>query len=81
MMDEGSVGRDGWTKVKLLALEVVWLQALKSVTQSVTAGGTIFMVLKEWASGSWCRELVHSVHAARGGGARGGAKVGSIYCE
>ena len=49
-MDEGSVGRGGRTEVKLPTLKVVWLEAPKSATQSVTAGGTIVMVWKEWAS-------------------------------
>jgi hypothetical protein len=53
-MDEGLVGRGGQAEVMLPALEVVWLEAPKSVTQSVTAGGTIFMMWKEWASGCWC---------------------------
>jgi hypothetical protein len=47
MMDEGSVGRCSQTEVKLPALKVVWLEALESVTQSVTMGGTIIMVWKE----------------------------------
>jgi hypothetical protein len=47
MMDEGSVGRCSQTEVKLPALKVVWLEALESVTQSVTMGGTIVMVWKE----------------------------------
>jgi hypothetical protein len=47
MMDEGSVRRGGRTEVKLLTLKVVWLEASKSVTQSVTTGGTIVMVWKE----------------------------------
>jgi hypothetical protein len=34
-------------KVKLLTLKVVWLEASKSTTQSMTAGGTIVMVWKE----------------------------------
>jgi hypothetical protein len=46
-MDKGLVGRGGLTDVKLLALEVVWLEASESVTQSLTAGGTIIMVWKE----------------------------------
>jgi hypothetical protein len=75
-MDEGSVGRGGRTEVKLPILKVVWLEAPKSVTQSVTVGGTIVMVWKEWASGCWCRELKHGVHAAGGGGATGNMKVG-----
>ena len=79
-MDEGSVGRGGQTKVKLPPLKVVWLEAPESATQSVTVGGTIFMVWKEWASGCWCRELIHGVHAAGGGGATGSAKVGPTYC-
>jgi hypothetical protein len=33
-MDDGSVGRSGRTEVKLLALEVVWLEVAKSTTQS-----------------------------------------------
>jgi hypothetical protein len=63
-MDEGSVRRSSWAEVKLLVLEVLWLEALKFVTQSVTAGGTIVMVWKEWASSYWSQELIHSVHAA-----------------
>jgi hypothetical protein len=47
MMDEGSVGRGDLTEVKLPALKMVWLEAPESVTQSVTAGGTITMVWKE----------------------------------
>jgi hypothetical protein len=46
-MDEGSVGKRDRTEVKVLAVEVVWLEAPESVTQSVTAGGTIVMVWKE----------------------------------
>jgi hypothetical protein len=46
-MDEASMGRGGQIEVKLLALEVAWLEALKSMTQSMTAGGTIVMVWKE----------------------------------
>jgi peptide subunit release factor 1 (eRF1) len=41
---------------------VVWLEALESMTQSVTAGGTILMVWKEWASSCWSQELIHGVH-------------------
>jgi hypothetical protein len=37
----------GRTEVKLLASEVVWLEAPESATQSVTAGGVKAMVLKE----------------------------------
>jgi hypothetical protein len=47
MMDEGSVGRGGRIEVKLPAVKVVWLDALKSVTQSMTAGGTITVVWKQ----------------------------------
>jgi hypothetical protein len=39
--------RGGRTDVKLLALEVVWLEASKSTTQSMIAGGTVVMVWKE----------------------------------
>jgi hypothetical protein len=46
-MDEGSVGRGDRTEVKLLILEGVWLEAPESMTQSVTAGGTIVVVWKE----------------------------------
>jgi hypothetical protein len=46
-MDEGSVGRADRTEVKLLILEEVWLEAPESMTQSVTAGGTIVVVWKE----------------------------------
>jgi hypothetical protein len=41
---KGSVGRSDRTEVKLPALEVVWLGALESVTQSEIEGGTIVMV-------------------------------------
>jgi hypothetical protein len=51
MMDEGSVGRGGRIEVKLPTLEVVWLDAPEYATQSVTVGGTIVMVWKEWANG------------------------------
>jgi hypothetical protein len=47
MMDEGSVEVGGRTKFKLLASDVVWLEALESVTQSVTTRGVKAMVLKE----------------------------------
>jgi hypothetical protein len=50
MIDEGSVELGGWIVVRLLASEVVWLEASESVTQSVTAGGVKAMVLKELAS-------------------------------
>jgi hypothetical protein len=46
-MDEGSVRRGDRTEVKLPALKVVWLEVPESMTQSVTAGGTIVMVWKE----------------------------------
>jgi hypothetical protein len=46
-MGEGSVGRNDRTEVKLPALEVVLLEAPKSATQSVTAGGTIIVLWKE----------------------------------
>jgi hypothetical protein len=46
-MDKGSVGRDGRTEIKLPALEVLWLEAPESATQSVTAGGTVVVVWKE----------------------------------
>jgi hypothetical protein len=87
---KGSVGRGGQTKVKLPALEVIWLEALESVAQSVTTGGTIVTVWKEWASGYWSQELIHSVHGTKGGcarggtagggGARGGVKIGLTCC-
>jgi hypothetical protein len=38
-----------WTEVKLPASKVVWLEASESVTQSVTAGGTGAMTMKELA--------------------------------
>jgi hypothetical protein len=50
MIDEGSVELGGWIVVRLLASEVVWLEASESVTQSVTTGGVKAMVLKELAS-------------------------------
>jgi hypothetical protein len=50
MIDEGSVELGGWIVVRLLASEVVWLEASESVTQSVTAEGVKAMVLKELAS-------------------------------
>jgi hypothetical protein len=50
MMDEGSVKVGGQTEVKLSVSEVVWLEALESVTQSVTTGGVKVMVLKELAN-------------------------------
>jgi hypothetical protein len=50
MIDEGSVELGGWIVVRLLASEVVWLEASESATQSVTAGGVKAMVLKELAS-------------------------------
>jgi hypothetical protein len=50
MIDEGSVELGGWIVVRLLASEVVWLEASESVTQSMTAGGVKAMVLKELAS-------------------------------
>jgi hypothetical protein len=34
--DKGSMGRGGQTEVKLTALEVMWLEAPESMTQSVT---------------------------------------------
>jgi hypothetical protein len=34
------------------------LEAPESVTQSVTMGGTIVMVWKEWANGYWFQELI-----------------------
>jgi hypothetical protein len=80
MMDEGSVGRGGRTEGKLPALEVVWLEALELVTQLVITRGTIIMVWKEWASGCWSQELIHGVHAPRGGGAMGGVKIGPSCC-
>jgi hypothetical protein len=80
MIDEGSVGRGGRIEVKLLTLEVVWLEASKSATQSETAGGTIIVVWKAWASGCLFQELIHGGHDAGGGGARGGMKVRSTYC-
>jgi hypothetical protein len=43
-MEEGSVERSGRIEVKLSALEVVWLEAPKSVTQSEIVEGTIIMV-------------------------------------
>jgi hypothetical protein len=49
-VDEGSVKVDGRTEVKLPAFEVVWLEAPKSVIQSVTTGGVKAMVLKELAN-------------------------------
>jgi hypothetical protein len=81
MMDEGSVGRGDLTEVKLPALKMVWLEAPKSVTQSVTAGGTIAMVWKEGASDCWSQGLIHGVHTAGGGGASGDVKIRSICCE
>jgi hypothetical protein len=65
-------------EVKLPALKVVWLEAPESVTQSMITGGTIVMVWEEWASGCWCRELIHNVHAA--GGATGDVKIGLTCC-
>jgi hypothetical protein len=47
MMNEGSIELGERIEVKLLASEVVWLVALESATQSVTAGGVKTMVLKE----------------------------------
>jgi hypothetical protein len=47
MMDEGSKELVGWTEVKLLAFEVVRLEASESVTQSLTVRGVMAMVLKE----------------------------------
>jgi hypothetical protein len=49
-MDEGSVEVVGRTEVKLPASEVVWLEAPKSATQSMTAKGVNAMVLKELAN-------------------------------
>jgi hypothetical protein len=46
-MDKESMGRGSQTEVKLPILEVVWLKASESVTQSVTVGGTIIMVWKQ----------------------------------
>jgi hypothetical protein len=40
----------GRTEVKLLASEVVWLEAPESATQSVAVGGVKAMVLKELAN-------------------------------
>jgi hypothetical protein len=64
MINEGSVGRGGQIKVKLPALEVMWLEAPKSATQLVIARGTIVMVWNEWASSCWSEELIHGVHTA-----------------
>jgi hypothetical protein len=80
MMDEGSVGRGCQTEVKLPSLKVIWLEASESATQSMTAGGTIAIVWKEGASGCWSQELIHGVHAAEGGGAKGGMKIGPTCC-
>jgi hypothetical protein len=41
---------DGRTEVKLLASEMVWLEALESATQSMTTEGVKAMVLKELAN-------------------------------
>jgi hypothetical protein len=49
MMDEGSVEVGGRIEVKLLASKVMWLEALESVTQSITIGGVKAMGLKELA--------------------------------
>jgi hypothetical protein len=49
-MDAGSVKMCGRTEVKLLASEVVWLEAPESATQSVAVGGVKAMVLKELAN-------------------------------
>jgi hypothetical protein len=49
MMDEGSVEVGGRTEVKLPASDVVWLEALESVTQSVTTEAVKAMVLKDLA--------------------------------
>jgi hypothetical protein len=49
-MDAGSVKMCGRTEVKLLASEVVWLEAPESTTQSVAIGGVKAMVLKELAN-------------------------------
>jgi hypothetical protein len=38
------------TEVKLPASDVVWLEVPESATQSMTAGGTMIMVLKELTS-------------------------------
>jgi hypothetical protein len=46
MMDERSVEVGGRTEVKLLAFEVVWLEAPESATQSVITGGVKVKVLK-----------------------------------
>jgi hypothetical protein len=73
------VGRGSQIEVKLLTLKVVWLEAPESVTQLVTAGGTIVMVWKERTNGYWFQELIHGVHDAGGGDARGRMKVGSTY--
>jgi hypothetical protein len=75
MMDEGLVGRGDRTEVKLPAVKVVWLEAPESVTQLVTAGGTIAMVWREGVSGCWSQELIHCVHTIGGGGARGSVDV------
>jgi hypothetical protein len=50
MMDEGSVEVGGRIEVKLLASKVMWLEALESVTQSITIGGVKAMGLKELAN-------------------------------
>jgi hypothetical protein len=81
MMDEGSVGRGDLTEVKLPTLKVVWLEALESMTQSVTTGGTITMVWKEMANSYWSHGLIPGVHAIGGGGARGSVKTGPTCCE
>jgi hypothetical protein len=49
-IDEGSVKLGGRIEVKLLASEMVWLEATESVTQLVTAVRVKAIVLKELAN-------------------------------
>ncbi len=53
MIGEGTVEVGGRPEVKLPASEVVWLEAPKSTTESMTTGGVKTMVLKELASDYW----------------------------
>jgi hypothetical protein len=78
MIDEGTVDLKGWKVVKLLAYEVVCLEAAESATQSMTMGGVTIMVLKELVKDCWSQVLNNGDqgwHVAFYGGAwRGGTK-------